>query len=637
MGATTKLSTKLYGAFGLLLVFLAGSGIYSLAQLGTLSRYVDELATVRLPAIREAGKINDAVQSFRRYELIYIMISGEANLKRYEGLMAESKAKADAYIAGYEKLVASDEEGRLFRTARDGWEKFLQKHVEIGKWAERGNSDKAIALATGESAELIQQTVADLARLVELNDKGGTQTARLAQQAYVEGRRNALMVLAVAIAVGLALAVLLIKNVLGQLGEDPGYLRSVSGEIAAGNLDVALRPYRGAGDGGVYGVFIQMVATLKEKIAQADKESASAAAQAEAARQASQEAEAAKHQAEAARSEGMLQAALKLTDVTEIISSAAEELAAQVEESSRGTEVQAQRVAETAAAMEEMNATVLEVAKNAAQAAETSDQAKHKAQEGADVVSEVVREIGEVSKQADELRTDMGSLGAQAEAIGRIMNVISDIADQTNLLALNAAIEAARAGEAGRGFAVVADEVRKLAEKTMSATKEVGDAINGIQQGARKNIGNVERASSLIAEATGLAGKSGLALGEIVVLVERTSDQVRSIATASEQQSAASEEISRAIEDISHISAETSDGMQQSSLAVSELAGQALALKGLVDELEREGGQTPGGANALGARPAALSAPAARKALPGRSSKPATLAAAPARPKALGR
>jgi len=184
------------------------------------------------------------------------------------------------------------------------------------------------------------------------------------------------------------------------------------------------------------------------------------------------------------------------------------------------------------------------------------------------------------------LKEDMSGLGKQAEGIGQILNVISDIADQTNLLALNAAIEAARAGEAGRGFAVVADEVRKLAEKTMNATKEVGQAVGDIQQSARKNIGNVEKAVRTIEEATGLANTSGQALRNIVRLVDLAADQVRSIATASEEQSAASEEINRAISEVNAIARETAQAMQESSLAVNELAQQAIALKRLIGDMQ---------------------------------------------------
>ncbi len=294
-----------------------------------------------------------------------------------------------------------------------------------------------------------------------------------------------------------------------------------------------------------------------------------------------------KRQAEQALKDGMLQAAASIEGVVERMTSASEELAAQVEQSSRGAEEQKNRAGETATAMEEMNATVLEVAKNASNAAEGSDKARAKAQEGARVVDESVAAINQVESQAQSLKEDLGKLGQQAEQIGKIMNVIEDIADQTNLLALNAAIEAARAGDAGRGFAVVADEVRKLAEKTMNATKEVGDAIAAIQEGTRSNIQGMEQAVVVVGEATKLANTSGEALQEIVTLVEGATDQVRSIATAAEEQSSASEEINRSVEDINRISSETSEVMDQSAQAISELARQAVELRELVEQLKR--------------------------------------------------
>ena len=317
-------------------------------------------------------------------------------------------------------------------------------------------------------------------------------------------------------------------------------------------------------------------------------------------------------QAKAATARGIVQAAERIEGVVEVITSASEELSAQVEQASRGADEQAQRVGETATAMEEMNATVLEVAKNAGNAAATSGQAKTQAEEGAAVVARVIAGIGEVQRLSLGLKDDMTALGRQAEGIGAIMNVISDIADQTNLLALNAAIEAARAGEAGRGFAVVADEVRKLAEKTMAATKEVGEAIAAVQDGTRKNIGNVDQAAHKVEEATELAAKSGDALRAIVALVDTTTDQIRSIATASEQQSATSEEINRAIEAVNRISSETSDAMRQSAQAVLELANQAQSLRALTMDMKAQdsAGDALGGkalSGDAGRRPLALS------------------------------
>jgi len=198
-----------------------------------------------------------------------------------------------------------------------------------------------------------------------------------------------------------------------------------------------------------------------------------------------------------------------------------------------------------------------------------------------------VSSVDEVRTKALALKENMGSLGRQAEAIGQIMNVISDIADQTNLLALNAAIEAARAGDAGRGFAVVADEVRKLAEKTMNATREVGEAIGNIQQGTRANVAQVEQAASAIERTTELAGRSGQALNEIVGMVNETTQRVRGIATAVELQANASSQVDAAVGEINDIALRTAAGMDESSRDVEELRKLADQLRDVVEGMAK--------------------------------------------------
>jgi methyl-accepting chemotaxis protein len=273
------------------------------------------------------------------------------------------------------------------------------------------------------------------------------------------------------------------------------------------------------------------------------------------------------------------------SSISERLSSSAESLSRQVDEASRGAATQSERTAETATAMEEMNATVVEVARNAGEAAENTGLTRDKASSGADVVGQVVKAIEAIQKQAQALQADTIEMGHQAEGISSIIEVISDIADQTNLLALNAAIEAARAGEAGRGFAVVADEVRKLAEKTMTATTEVNEAITAIQNSSRKNITSSEAAVKAVETSTKLADQAGAVLEEIVSYSDDSSVRVQSIATASEEQSASAEQITRASEEVDRISQETSIYMREAANSLEEIAEMTKELDNLIQAM----------------------------------------------------
>ena len=359
-----------------------------------------------------------------------------------------------------------------------------------------------------------------------------------------------------------------------------------AGQVAEGDFSHSLDVHQSDEIGTLANALRTMVTNLQEMIAQAEEKKLEAAQEAEAARKATEEAEQARERAAQAQRQGMLDAAGRLETVVVNVMDSSSVLSEQIRQARAGADEQSKHTGETASSMEEMNATVLEVARHAAEAAERSETAKARAQEGADVVHKVVTAINLVQDQAGQLKQNMNSLGEQAQGIGQVIDVISDIADQTNLLALNAAIEAARAGEAGRGFAVVADEVRKLAEKTMAATTEVGNAIQAIQNGASTSIDGVERATKAVDEATMLAQESGAVLSEIVQIVEASADQVRSIATASEQQSAASDEITRAIGEINHISVQTTGVMDESTKAVHAMSDQARSLEQLVTELK---------------------------------------------------
>ena len=286
--------------------------------------------------------------------------------------------------------------------------------------------------------------------------------------------------------------------------------------------------------------------------------------------------------------QNMQNIAVELEQVATIASSASEQLSAQIELSENGAQDQADRVATTATALEEMNATVLEIARNAGTTSDSASNVRSEASAGSESMQECVKAMHEVKEESLKLQTEMGVLSEHAQAINEIMNVISDIADQTNLLALNAAIEAARAGEAGRGFAVVADEVRNLAEKTMTSTTDVGNAISAIQKSTADNTRLVVDAVEKIEKVTEMVSQAGEALLGIVQLADTTADQVRAIATASEEQSATSEEITQSVDSINNIAKENANNMQEARKAVDEVVSQTHVLSQLIEQLQAQ-------------------------------------------------
>lgn len=357
-------------------------------------------------------------------------------------------------------------------------------------------------------------------------------------------------------------------------------------DVSSGNLDRVITP-SGRDEVSVLEQALRdMVDKLKSLISHAEEKS-------RAADMASQQAQLARDSAEQASREArdkaqtLFAAAEKLEAVGEVVSSAASRISAQIRQADESATQSAQHLAEAASIMHDMNSTVQEVAHNAAAASSASAETRERAQNGANIVLQSLRSIQEVQQVAGMLKGDMAQLNEHSQAITRIMNVISDIADQTNLLALNAAIEAARAGEAGRGFAVVADEVRKLAEKTMTSTHDVSEAIQAIQQSTAKSVESMDIAFEQITRATDYAQQSGRALEEIVSTADATSTQVQVIAAASEKQSASSEEINRSLTRTNDMADQTAQAMRDATRAVADLAEQAGSLTALIADIKK--------------------------------------------------
>jgi len=272
----------------------------------------------------------------------------------------------------------------------------------------------------------------------------------------------------------------------------------------------------------------------------------------------------------------------KISQSSETVAAAATQLSAASVQIATGAEELAAQAGTVATASEEMAATSMDIASNCGLAADESRSAKDRALVGAEVVDGMITTMLQIAGKVQESAKAVEELGSRSDQIGAIIGTIEDIADQTNLLALNAAIEAARAGEQGRGFAVVADEVRALAERTTKATREIGELIKAVQGETKAAVRAMEERVKEVETGCGEASKSGESLMEIQSRVGNVTTQVSQMAVAAEQQTATTAEITSNIQQITQVVQETARGAQESALSAGQLAKLAEELQTLV-------------------------------------------------------
>lgn len=282
----------------------------------------------------------------------------------------------------------------------------------------------------------------------------------------------------------------------------------------------------------------------------------------------------------------------KVHEVIQATASAANQISSSAEEMAAGAQQQSAQANEVAGAVEEMTKTILETSKNTSAAAQASKSAGEYAKEGGKAVEETIEGMNRISDVVTKSAETVQTLGKSSDQIGEIIQVIDDIADQTNLLALNAAIEAARAGEQGRGFAVVADEVRKLAERTTKATKEIASMITQIQADTSQAVKVMRSGKDEVEKGKTLAAKAGGSIKDIILGAEKVADIIVQVAAASEEQSSASEEIGKNVDAINQVTQETAGGIQQIAQAAEDLSRLTVTLQELISKFKLAGGSS---------------------------------------------
>ncbi|WP_374287297.1 methyl-accepting chemotaxis protein [Desulfovibrio desulfuricans] len=581
-----RLSTKLIMSFAGMIIVIVAISAASMFSTSRMNESIDDVDKAYIPAVIEVGNMHLNFWEVRTNLTAMLLKRNESAAETYGSRIKESLeeiADGQKKYLKYTELFDRDtavKAKNLLRQIDEISASMGTVRKNATKLVAEGKFDEATALFDASYSPQFRKLAPVYKELVDLTTASSRENMQEAITLGAMAKNTGLILSLVAIVISVVITYLLTRSVMRQLGKDPGVLNTIARRVVDGDYDIA----DGSSRAGVYGSIVSMVESLKINMEKAQAESVKAHDQAIKATEAMRNAEKAESNAQA-KTSAMLTAAAQLEEVAHAVSSASTQLSAQIEQADSGALQTAQRLGEAATAMNEMNATVQEVAKNAGAASSASAETKAKAEHGATIVGSSLQSIQLVHQLSMELKDDMAQLDSHAQDVSQIMTVISDIADQTNLLALNAAIEAARAGEAGRGFAVVADEVRKLAEKTMASTIDVGRVIRAIQESTSKSRVSMDNAVEQVNTATESASLSGQALSEIVVTAEATADQANAIATASEEQSAASEEINHTIIEVNDMSRQTAEGMAEAAKAVSDLAVQAGKLATLIAEM----------------------------------------------------
>ena len=534
-----NIGVKLIISFLFILGLTAILGIFIILRLTSISTTAEDVARQQLPAMLAISKINDLVGGFRRGELLEIISTKQEDIEKYVKRNKETLENLKSEQQAYEKLIDAEDEKKLYSEFTNSLQLYLAENPKIVELALANKDAEASELARGASSKYFNQALKAIEAGMALQLKQTVAQSTSVAAISAASRIWIIIGLIVCIVIGLIAAIVIARTISAPLRR----LVLVATAIAAGDLTTKVEVTSQDEAGQLMAAMKSMTENLRDIITRISGTSNQVAA-----------------------------ASSQLHSTAERIATGAEEVAAQA-----GT---------VATAGEEMSATSGDIAQNCQMAAEGAKRASQSASNGAEVVERTVTVMGQIADKVQESAKTVESLGARSDQIGAIIGTIEDIADQTNLLALNAAIEAARAGEQGRGFAVVADEVRALAERTTRATKEIGEMIKAIQKETKGAVAAMEQGVQQVENGTMEAAKSGQALQDILEQVNAVAMQVNQIATAAEEQTATTSEISSNMQQITEVVQQTSQGAHESATAAAQLSGNAEELQRLVRQFK---------------------------------------------------
>lgn len=520
--------------FGLIVGLVLVLGVVAVLQMGKLRSIEQEVELNWMASVRQTALMNSTVLRIRLET--QRGLADPQNIKNtIDSFPGYRKAFTDA-VSNYEPLIASDVERDLYLAVKGSAESYSKQLDLLEPMMRSGDIASAVGLVRSSIRPLTNKMEEQIERLTVFNDEGATRAGQAASDTYSTGMTLTFCIVIAVVVLTVVLAALLTRSITGPIGDALSVAERIaksdlSHEVYLNGTDEAARLLK---------ALAQMQTNLRRTI-------------------------------------------VEISDSSTQLASAAEEMTAVTEASSRGLVSQNDEVNQAATAVTEMSAAVDEVARNAESASEESKRTQGFTQAGLERVAQTLKSIQLLSNNVEETSEQIKGLSDRAQNISKVVEVIRSIAEQTNLLALNAAIEAARAGEQGRGFAVVADEVRALAHRTQMSTQEIEQMIAAIQTESGNAVQAMGTSRDLATQSLDIAQEASSSLDQIAGAITHINERNLQIATASEEQSHVAREVDSNLVRIRDLASQSAAGASQTASACGEMSQLAINLNQLVN------------------------------------------------------
>ncbi|GED67852.1 hypothetical protein BRE01_15540 [Brevibacillus reuszeri] len=560
---------KLGSAFALILIFMVLMGTTSMYKMHTMNQKVDELTTVWRPGLEEILQINTALESIFGYgQKMLVAVSAEEKQK-LASQIDERFAYIGKRLSDYEATIVDEEDRKNFEGLVKGMESYQNFIPEFVAFAKKLDIKRQAAPEELAELERLQQKSSDLFTerwryvdaIITYNSEHAERTGVESASLYETGKLTNITLGILSMITCLLLAFWLTINIRQPIQRLVVNMK----EVSEGNLRVDPIVVKSRDE--IHDLahsFNEMTSSLQNLIRQVGTTSEQVAASAE-----------------------------QLNASAEQTSQATEQIAVTVQEVATATDRQQDSVERGTKSIDDISHGISHIAIKSQQASTLAVQVANIAGEGNQAIQAAVLQMNAIHDSIRELSGVVEGLGNHSQAIGQIIEVITGIANQTNLLALNAAIEAARAGEHGRGFAVVADEVRKLAEQSSRSAEQISQLINTIQSDTKHAMNSMEAGTREVQQGILVVHEAGETFGQIQMSIGTVSDQVHDVSAAAQEAAAHSEQVVDAIRQVSEVSAVTADGTQNVSAAteeqlaaMEEISSSATALSKMAEELQ---------------------------------------------------